>query len=147
YLAQKNKAKLKYIPVYDDGRVNTATIEQLISKKTQLVSIIHVSNALGVHVGIQDIIDLAHERGARVLIDAAQSIAHQPIDVQKMNCDFLAFSGHKLLGPTGIGVLFIKKELHKQLVPYQFGGGMVYEADFHHAIYRNMPQLLEAGTP
>lgn len=146
-LAQKNKALLKYIPVFSDGRLDIQKIPQLISQKTQLVSVIHVSNALGMHNPIQNIIDVAHERGARVLIDAAQSIAHQPIDVQKMNCDFLAFSGHKLLGPTGIGVLYIKKELHDQMSPYQFGGGMVYEADFHHATWRSMPQRLEAGTP
>jgi cysteine desulfurase/selenocysteine lyase len=146
-LVKKNKAHLKYIPVLSDGRIDIDQVQHIITQKTQLVSIIHVSNAIGVHVPIKDIIDLAHERGARVLIDAAQSIAHQPIDVQKMDCDFLAFSGHKLFGPTGIGVLYIKKELHEQIAPYQFGGSMVYEADFQHATWRTMPHRLEAGTP
>jgi cysteine desulfurase/selenocysteine lyase len=146
-LALKNKAELKYIPVGVDGTLDASILPDLITKKTKLISISHVSNSLGVHNGIQDIIDLGQKHGAKILIDAAQSVAHQPIDVQKMNCDFLAFSGHKLLGPTGIGVLYIKKELHNQIAPYQFGGGMVYDVDFFQSTWRPLPQKLEAGTP
>lgn len=147
WLSLKNKVQLKYIPVLADGRLDIQQIPQIITRNCKIVSILHVSNAIGSHVGIKDIIDFAHSRGALVLIDAAQSIAHQPIDVKKMDCDFLAFSGHKLLGPTGIGVLYIKKELHEQISPYQFGGGMVYQADFYHAIWRQVPARFEAGTP
>ncbi len=146
-LAKKNNAELRYIPVVDNGTLNISTLPDLVTQKTKLISISHVSNSLGVHNGIKDIIDLGHAFGAKILIDAAQSVAHQPIDVQKMNCDFLAFSGHKLLGPTGIGVLYIKKELHDQIEPYQFGGGMVYDVDFFNSSWRSLPQKLEAGTP
>lgn len=146
-LAAEQQAVLKYIPVLGDGTLDYTAVPQLLTHRTKLVAISHVSNALGVHNGIQDIIDAAHNVGARVLIDAAQSVAHQPIDTQKMNCDFLAFSSHKMLGPTGIGVLYIKKELHETMPPYQVGGGMVYETDFHHASWRKTPHKFEAGTP
>jgi cysteine desulfurase/selenocysteine lyase len=99
------------------------------SKKTKLVAAVHVSNALGTCNDIETIIQAARAVDARVLIDAAQSAPHQKIDVKKINSDFLVFSGHKMLGPTGIGILYIKKELHDQINPYQFGGGMIYEAN------------------
>ncbi|MCX5922628.1 MAG: cysteine desulfurase [Candidatus Dependentiae bacterium] len=146
-LAYKQSAKLKFIPVLPDGRLDTKTLSKLITSRTKIVSLSHVSNALGVHNGIQDIITAAHAVDAMVMIDAAQSVPHQPIDVQAMNCDFLAFSGHKMLAPTGIGVLYIKKDLHDFMSPYQVGGGMVQEVDFKEATWRSMPQKLEAGTP
>lgn len=146
-LAYKNDAHLKYIPVREDGTLDISKLTKLITKHTKIVAISHVSNALGVHNPIQDIIERAHAVGAYVLIDAAQSIAHQPIDVKKMDCDFLAFSGHKILGPTGIGVLYIKKELGELMPPYQLGGGMVQEVDFQETSWRPAPHKFEAGTP
>ena len=146
-ICHRNQATLQYILVRADGTLNYEALPKLISKKTKLVAVTHVSNVLGTRNDIAHIIKIAHSAGARVLIDAAQSAPHEPIDVKKLNCDFLAFSGHKLLGPTGIGVLYIKKDLHDQMPPYQFGGGMVYETDFFSASWQKVPQKFEAGTP
>lgn len=146
-IAKRTGAVLKFISVLSDGTLDISTLDQLITKKTKLVSCVHVSNALGTHNDIETIVAKAHTVGAKVLIDAAQSVAHQKIDVKKINCDFLAFSGHKMLGPTGIGVLYIKKDLHDQMQPYEFGGGMVYEVDFTHATWAKAPHKFEAGTP
>lgn len=146
-LAHKKNAKLNYIPVHDDGTLNMASLPELITAKTKLVAVSHVSNALGTHNDIASIIRAAHAVGAYVLIDAAQSVPHQKINVKSLNCDFLAFSGHKMLGPTGIGVLYIKKKLHDHIPPYQFGGGMVFEVDFHKASWLRAPHKFEAGTP
>jgi len=146
-LAHTHGVQLKFIPVLPDGTLDLKKLPQLITKKTKLVAVVHVSNALGTRNDIETIIQAAQAAGARVLIDAAQSAPHQKIDVKKIKCDFLVFSGHKMLGPTGIGVLFIKKELHDQVNPYQFGGGMIYEADFHHATFLDAPHKFEAGTP
>ena len=145
--ALRQDAALKYIPVTADGVLDYNALPSLLSKKTKLVAVVHVSNVLGTRNDIQHIIENAHSVGARVLIDAAQSAPHERIDVKKINCDFLVFSGHKMFGPTGIGILYIKKELHDQIPPYQFGGGMVYEADFFKATWQKSPQKFEAGTP
>jgi len=146
-VALRRKAKLIFIPVNPDGTLDLTHLNVLISSKTKLVTISHVSNALGTHNDIDPIIRAAHAVGAKVLIDAAQSAPHQLIDVRTMQCDFLAFSGHKMLGPTGIGVLYAAQSLHDQMAPYQYGGGMVYEADFHNATFLKMPHRMEAGTP
>jgi len=141
------KIVIRYIPVTQDGELEYTSLPSVITKKTKLVSVAQTCNSLGTHNDVAQIISAAHTVGARIFIDAAQSAAHQPIDVKKMDCDFLAFSGHKLLGPTGIGVLYIKKELHDHVAPYQFGGGMIYEADYHHATWQKAPHKYEAGTP
>jgi cysteine desulfurase / selenocysteine lyase len=146
-LAQQKGAILKYIPVLSDGSLDLSHLDSLITHKTKIVTIIHVSNAVGTHVDIATIIARARHVGARILIDAAQSVPHQKIDVHAMGCDFLVFSGHKLLGPTGIGVLYIKKNLHNTLPPYEVGGGMVEDVDMHHATWAHAPQKFEAGTP
>lgn len=146
-VAKMTGAILKFIPILPDGTLDMKSLDHLLTKKTKLVSCIHVSNVLGTHNDIETITKKAHAVGARVLIDAAQSVAHQIIDVKKINSDFLVFSGHKMLGPTGIGILYIKKELHDQMQPYEFGGGMVYEADFTHASWAKAPYKFEAGTP
>lgn len=146
-IAQKNGAILKFIPIFPDGTVDLSQLDSIITHKTKLVSVIHVSNAVGTHVDIVTIIKHAQQVGARVLIDAAQSVPHQKINVHELGCDFLVFSGHKLLGPTGIGVLYIKKELHDQIPPYEVGGGMVEDADCFHATWSPAPQKFEAGTP
>lgn len=147
YVAKKTGAVLKFIPVLSNGTLDMSKLDQVITKKTKLVSCVHISNALGTHNDIGTIIKKSHAQGARVLIDAAQSMAHQSIDVKKLHCDFLVFSGHKMLGPTGIGVLYITKDLHEQMEPYEFGGGMVYEVDFTHATWAKAPHKFEAGTP
>lgn len=146
-LAQEKQIKIKYISVKEDGTLDLAHLNSIITSKTKLVSCLHISNALGTHVDIDPIITAAHKVGARVLIDAAQSIAHIPVDVKKLKTDFLVFSGHKMGGPTGIGVLYIKKDLHEQTQPYQFGGGMPYEVDYHSVSFAKPPHKFEAGTP
>ena len=146
-LAQDKGITLKYISVTEHGSLDLSTLSTLLTSTTKLVAVTQVSNALGTVNDIATIIDSAHAVGAKVLVDAAQSIAHQRIDVQQLNPDFLVFSGHKMLGPTGVGVLYIKQELHEHFPPYQLGGGMVYHADFTTASWLKMPHRLEAGTP
>lgn len=146
-LAQEKKLTIRYIPVKSDGTLDLSNLSSIITHKTKLVSCLQVSNALGTTVDIQTIIDAAHAIGARVLIDAAQSIAHKPLDVKKNKVDFLVFSGHKMMGPTGIGILYIKKELHEQTHPYQYGGGMPYEVGYHAVTFAKAPHKFEAGTP
>jgi cysteine desulfurase/selenocysteine lyase len=146
-IAQEKKLKIVYIPVKSDGTLDLSKFSSIISSKTKLVSCLQISNALGSHVAIDTIITAAHNVGAKVLIDAAQSIAHIPVDVKKLKTDFLVFSGHKMGGPTGIGVLYIKKDLHEQTQPYQFGGGMPYEVDYHSVSFAKAPHKFEAGTP
>lgn len=146
-LANDRGARLVFIPVTQDGTLALSELDNLISSKTKLVTISHVSNALGTHNDVERIISAAHAVGAKVLIDAAQSVPHQKIDAHALSCDFLAFSGHKMFGPTGIGVLYVASALHAAMPPYQYGGGMVYQADFTHATFLKMPQRMEAGTP
>ncbi len=146
-LAQRTGAILKFIPVTHGGTLAMDKLDELITPRTKLVAVTHASNVLGTHVDVKTIGKKAHAVGARILVDAAQSIPHEKIDVQDLDCDFLAFSGHKMLGPTGIGILYIKKELHAALPPYQVGGGIVYEVDFNDARWQEVPQRLEAGTP
>jgi cysteine desulfurase / selenocysteine lyase len=146
-VAHAQKITIRYIPINAQGQLEYALLPNIITHKTKLVSVAQTCNSLGTHNDIEQIIAAAHAVGARVFIDAAQSAAHMPIDVKKLGCDFLAFSGHKLLAPTGIGILYIKKELHDQVTPYQFGGGMIYEADYHHATWQKAPHKYEAGTP
>lgn len=147
HVAKITGAVLKFIPVLPNGTLGMNSLDELLTKKTKLVSCVHVSNALGTQNDIELITKKAHAIGARVLIDAAQSVAHQPIDVKKIQCDFLVFSGHKMMGPTGIGVLYIKKDLHNSMQPFEFGGGMVYEVDFTQATWAKAPHKFEAGTP
>lgn len=147
YLAKKNNLVLKYIPVTAEGKLQMDALPSLLTPKTKLVSITQASNVLGTHNDVKTITKMAHAVGAKVLVDAAQSAPHQRINVQDIGCDFLAFSGHKCIAPTGIGVLYIAKELHGDMAPYQLGGGMVYEAGFDTSSFLPVPLLLEAGTP
>jgi cysteine desulfurase/selenocysteine lyase len=146
-VAQKTGAKLLFIPVNSDGSLDYSTLDQLITPHTKLVAISHVSNALGTHVDVVRIGTHAKKVGAKMLIDAAQSVPHQRINVQQLGCDFLAFSGHKMLAPTGVGILYIKKELHNAVEPYQFGGGMVFNVGWQESTWAQAPQKFEAGTP
>lgn len=140
-------AKIKIIPIDDNGELILENFQTLLSRKTKIVSIVHISNSLGTINSINEIIDLAHSVGAIVLVDGSQSIQHIPIDVQKLNCDFFVFSGHKIYAPTGIGILYGKKELMCQMPPYQGGGDMILSVSFEKTIYNNLPYKFEAGTP
>jgi cysteine desulfurase/selenocysteine lyase len=146
-IAQRHNVKLVFIPVTADGNLDYAAIPTLITSRTRLAVLTHVSNALGTHVDVQKIIPQARAVGAHILIDAAQSVPHERVNVQELDADFLVFSGHKMLGPTGIGVVYIKEHLHEQVAPLVLGGGMVFEADFHSARFLPAPYRYEAGTP
>jgi cysteine desulfurase / selenocysteine lyase len=146
-LAQQKKLILKYIPITTDGLLDYTAYAQLLSKKVKLVACTALSNVLGSPIDITCIIKQAHACGAAVLLDAAQLAPHARINVHDLNVDFLVFSGHKMMGPTGIGVLYIKRDRQEQVAPYQVGGGMVYSLSACDAIWRNAPYKFEAGTP
>ena len=151
-LCEEKKAVLKVIPINDDGELLmddpvAIGFKQLLSPRTKLVSIVHVSNALGTVNPVKDIIEAAHEIGALVLVDGAQSSVHLDIDVQEMDCDFFAFSGHKVYGPTGIGVLYGKKKILEEMPVFMGGGEMIKEVTFAKTTYNSLPYKYEAGTP
>ena len=146
-LSKKTGAQLRYIPISDKGELILDDIDNIIDENTKIVSVIHQSNVFGTINPINLIIKEAHKKGSRVLIDAAQSIAHQEINVKNINCDFLVFSGHKILGPTGIGCLYIKEELLDSLEPYQMGGQMINHVDKQESTWNDVPFRFEAGTP
>ena len=139
--------QLKVIPINDKGELLMEDYEKLFSPRTRLVSVAHVSNVLGTVNPVKEIISIAHNHGVPVLIDGAQSAPHMPIDVQELDCDFFAFSGHKTYGPTGIGVLYGKEKWLDQLPPYQGGGEMIQHVSFQHTTYNELPYKFEAGTP
>ncbi|MFC0772350.1 SufS family cysteine desulfurase [Terrimonas alba] len=146
-LCQEKGAVLKVIPINENGELILEEFEKLLSEKTKLVSIVHVSNALGTINPVKTIIDKAHQAGAVVMIDGAQSSVHLDIDVQEMDCDFFAFSSHKVYGPTGVGVLYGKKHLLESMPVYQGGGEMIKEVYFDRITYNDLPYKYEAGTP
>ncbi len=146
-LCEEKSAVLKVIPINDEGDLLMDEYEKLLTPKTKLVSVVHVSNALGTVNPVKQVIELAHKAGAVVLIDGAQSAVHLDIDVQKMNADFFAFSSHKLYGPTGVGVLYGKKQLLEAMPPFQGGGEMIKEVSFNKTTYADLPYKYEAGTP
>ena len=146
-LAEKTNAELRYIPISKNGELILDDINNLIDYNTKIVSVIHQSNVFGTINPIDIIIKESHEKGALILIDAAQSIAHQKIDVQNLDCDFLVFSGHKILGPTGIGCLYAKKNILNKLPPYQTGGQMINHVNKNSSTWNDIPFRFEAGTP
>ena len=146
-LCEEKNALLKIIPINNNGELLIDEFEKLLSPKTKLVSVVHVSNALGTINPVEEIILKAHAVGAVVLVDGAQSSMHLDIDVQKMNCDFFAFSSHKLFGPTGVGVLYGKKEILEAMPPFQGGGEMIKDCTFPKTTYADLPYKFEAGTP
>ena len=146
-LIKKTKSKLKYIPINSDGTLNLSNINNIITKNTKLVSMTHVSNGIGTINNIKEIIKIAKSVGAITIIDAAQSAPHMPLDVADLDCDFLTFSGHKMLAPTGIGVLYGKKEILEAMPPYQKGGDMILEVTFDKSTWNEIPFKFEAGTP
>jgi cysteine desulfurase/selenocysteine lyase len=147
-LTQEKDAKLDYIGIDNNGYLNMEDCNRYLqSNKVKLLSISHMSNVLGTIVPINEIIELAHQKGIVVLIDGAQSVPHMPIDVQKMDCDFMVFSAHKMLGPTGVGVLYAKKEILNEMQPFIAGGDMIKEVYKHRTIYNDLPYKFEGGTP
>ena len=146
-LCEQTGAVLKIIPINDDGELIMEAYEKLLNTKTRIVSIVHISNALGTITPVKKIIDMAHAHNAVVLVDGAQAVAHTPVDVQALDCDFYVFSGHKLFGPTGTGVLYGKQSLLEQMPPYQGGGDMIKMVTFKKTTYNDLPHKFEAGTP
>ena len=146
-LCQEKGATLRVIPVNDLGELVLDDYELLFTAKTKLVSIVHQSNALGTINPAKEIVDIAHGHGVPVLLDGAQAIAHMEVDVRELGCDFYAFSGHKLYGPTGIGVLYGKESILEEMPPYQAGGEMIKSVTFEETLYNVLPNKFEAGTP
>lgn len=146
-VAKERGAVLKFIPLTADYRVDMLAAEYLITPRTKIVSVVHMSNVLGTINPVEKIAELAHRVGAVCIVDGAQSVPHLPIDVQKIGCDFLAFSGHKMYGPTGIGVLYGKKKLLEEMEPFLYGGDMIREVTFEHSTWNDLPWKFEAGTP
>ena len=146
-IAQKTGAVIKWIQLNEEEALDLDSYKSLLSNKTKLVSVVHVSNTLGVINPVREITKLAHQYGAKVLIDACQSVPHMPIDVQEIDCDWLVASGHKMCAPTGIGFLYGKKALLESMPPFLGGGEMISEVYFDHSTYGELPHKFEAGTP
>lgn len=146
-LCQQTGAKLVVVPITDRGEVLVEAFEEKLSERTKIVALAHVSNALGTVLPVKELARLAHEQGAAVVVDGAQAVSHVDVDVQALDCDFYAFSGHKLYGPTGIGVLYGKERLLEGMPPYQGGGDMIRSVTFEETIYNDLPYKFEAGTP
>ena len=146
-LAERTGATLRFIEVSDEGLLRLDDLDQLLTDRTKLVAVTHVSNVLGTINPVREIISAAHSFGATVLIDAAQSVPHLPVDVQALDCDFLACSGHKMCGPTGVGVLYGKRELLEDMPPFLGGGSMIRAVQRGRSTYADVPAKFEAGTP
>ncbi|MBM39193.1 MAG: cysteine desulfurase [Chloroflexi bacterium] len=146
-LARRKNAVIKFIPMLENGTLDMDRVKELITERTVLVSAVHMSNALGTINPIKELAEEAHKLGAKILVDGAQSVPHMPTDVQELNCDFLAFSGHKMLGPTGIGALYVKEEILESMEPFLTGGEMVLEVSYEKASWADLPMKFEAGTP
>lgn len=150
-LTSEKGAKLEYVGTDDNGFLKLQEymnyLESSKKKKVKLVSVSHMSNVLGTIVPVNDMIKMSHEKGIPVLIDAAQSVPHMPVDVQKMDCDFMAFSAHKMLGPTGVGILYVKKEILEKMPPFIGGGDMIKEVHKYETRYNDLPYKFEGGTP
>ena len=146
-LAKKKGARLRFIPVTEEGTLDLSNLDTLLNHHTKLLAMTHMSNVLGTINPVKDIAQKAHAVGAHVLIDAAQSVPHIPVDVADLDCDFLAFSSHKMLGPTGIGGLYVKSAALEQMEPFLTGGEMVQEVTFEGATWNDLPMRFEAGTP
>ena len=146
-ICEQRKAELKIIPMNEKGELLIEEIEGMISEKTKFISINHVSNSLGTVNRIEDVIKVAHDNNIRIMIDGAQAVQHLSVDLMKLNADFYCFSGHKIYAPTGIGVLYGKKELLGKMPPYQGGGDMIKSVTFEKTVYNDIPNRFEAGTP
>lgn len=146
-LCERKNARLKVIPFRDNGELDLSQLDHLLTDKVKMVGIAYVSNVLGTINPLKTIIERAHAVGAKVLVDAAQAVQHLPLDVQQLDCDFMAFSGHKIYGPTGVGVLYGKADLLEKMPPWQGGGEMIREVRFEKTTYNELPFKFEAGTP
>jgi cysteine desulfurase/selenocysteine lyase len=146
-LADRKGAKLRFLPLLDDGTIEMAALPGLLNDRTRIVAVSHMSNVLGTINPVEEITRQAHEVGAVVLLDAAQSVPHMPVDVQALECDFLAFSGHKMLGPMGVGVLYGRRQLLESMPPFLGGGNMIMKVELERATYNELPDKFEAGTP
>ncbi|MED3622465.1 cysteine desulfurase [Bacillus thermocopriae] len=146
-VAKRTGAQLKYLPLQEDGTISLDDVRATVTSNTKIVSIMQVSNVLGVINPIKEIAQIAHENGAIMVVDGAQSAPHMKIDVQDLNCDFLAFSGHKMCGPTGIGVLYGKKHLLENMEPIEFGGEMIDFVELYDSTWKELPWKFEGGTP
>lgn len=146
-LAERRGASIRVIPIDDKGELLLDEYEKLFTEKTRIVCVTHVSNVLGTINPVKRIVDIAHQHGVPVLVDGAQSAPHMKIDVQDIGCDFFAFSGHKIYGPTGVGVLYGKEDLLDKLPPYQGGGEMIQNVSFEKTTFNELPYKFEAGTP
>jgi len=146
-VCEKTKSILKVIPINDRGEIILDEFEKLLSERTKIVSLVYISNSLGTINPVKEMITLAHQFGAKVLIDGAQATPHQKIDVTLLNCDFFAFSAHKMYGPTGVGILYGKRALLEAMNPYQGGGDMIKNVTFEKTTYNDIPYKFEAGTP
>lgn len=146
-VAQQTGSVLKFLPITPHGDLDYDRVPNVITSKTKFVAITHSSNALGTQVALEKIIPVAHAAGARVLVDGSQSTPHKKIDLKGLGCDFFICTAHKMCGPTGLGILYIRKEVQSEVDPYHYGGGMVYEADYRHATFLEAPRCFEAGTP
>jgi len=146
-LCEQTGARLRVIPINDDGELLMDEYGKLLNERTRFVSVVHVSNALGTINPVKQIIEMAHGQGVPVLLDGAQAAPHLPVDVRQLDCDFYVFSGHKLFGPTGIGVMYGKAHLLEAMPPYQGGGDMILSVTFEKTLYNVVPYKFEAGTP
>jgi cysteine desulfurase/selenocysteine lyase len=146
-IAKETGAVLRFIDIDDEGQLRWDDVERLIGERTKLVAVTHMSNVLGTIVPVRKIADLAHERGALLLVDGAQSVPHMPVDVGELGCDFLAFSAHKMLGPTGVGVLYARHELLEAMDPFLGGGEMIRRVRLEESTWNDAPWKFEAGTP
>jgi cysteine desulfurase/selenocysteine lyase len=146
-LCEQVGAQLRVVPITDAGELRLDAYEASLSERTKIVAVVHVSNALGTINPVDQIVRLAHGRGIPVLVDGAQAVAHMPVDVRALDCDFFTFSGHKIFGPTGIGVLYAKASLLEAMPPYQGGGDMISSVTFERTLYNVLPYKFEAGTP
>jgi cysteine desulfurase/selenocysteine lyase len=146
-LAEQTGVRLRVIPINRRGELELDAVDELLNERTRLLSVVYISNALGTINPVKTLIDRAHSRGIPVMLDAAQAAPHTRIDVQALDCDFLAMSGHKMYGPTGIGILYGKRSLLEEMPPYQGGGEMILAVNFERSVYNELPYKFEAGTP
>jgi cysteine desulfurase/selenocysteine lyase len=146
-ICEERGAHLRILPINDEGELLLDEFDQMLGPHTKMVSVVHVSNSLGTINPVKEIIRKAHQHGTRVLIDGAQAAAHLPLDVRELDCDFYAFSSHKMFGPTGVGILYGKKEILNEMPPYRGGGEMIREVTFAKTTYNDLPFKFEAGTP